>query len=68
MKSYVKGGGAIYDPGRKEKAEEDYKLLRKIFGDVRAHFERGCCLERLMDRMEDVFTEVSWISSSPVTR
>ena len=29
MKSYIKGG-AIYDPEKKKKAEEDYKLLQKI--------------------------------------
>jgi hypothetical protein len=35
MKSYTKGGG-IYDPEKKKKAEEDYKLLQRIAqaGDV----------------------------------
>ena len=29
MKAYVKGG-SIYDPEKKKKAEEDYKLLQKL--------------------------------------
>lgn len=60
MKAFVKGGG-IYDPEKKKKAEEDFKLLQKLAqaGDGPISKEDATALKNVLTKadlvLEDFF-------------